>query len=306
MGYKAVHGGPITGTQIIDDTVLDNMEEYVSLAPAHNPIYIRMMRMLKKEYPNLRQVARFETSFHQSIPQYRTLYGVPYEWKEKYGIRRYGFHGSSHEYIAHKMKELEPSAKRIISLHLGGSSSLCAINEGKSIACSMGATPQSGIFQNNRVGDFDVFCLPALVRQYGDFKAVMSELSTRSGFLGLSGVSNDLREVLKARDEGNERAELAVRAFVDGIVGYIGMYAAYLGGVDALVFTGGIGLNSSIIREMVCDQLGFISVVLDHEKNSGREDTKISASQSKVSVWTLKTNEELIVAEHARDLLKTM
>ena len=140
IGYKAVHGGPISGTRLVDDAVLAIMEEYSSMAPAHNPVYIRMVRNLRERYPKLRQIVRFETSFHHTVPLYRAVYGVPYEWVEAHGIRKYGFHGSSHEYIAQRMNELEPASKRIISVHLGGSSSLCAINEGKSIATSMGAT----------------------------------------------------------------------------------------------------------------------------------------------------------------------
>jgi acetate kinase len=304
VGYKAVHGGAVSGAQLVNDELLAVMESYIAFAPAHNPVYIGMMRELQESDPQLRQVAYFETSFHATIPEYRVVYGVPYEWREQYGIRRYGFHGSSHGYIAQKLRELEPKSKRVISVHLGGSSSLCAIRDGKSIASSMGATPQSGIFHNNRVGDFDVFCLPELVRRYrGDLDAVMRQLATGGGFLGLSGVSNDLRAVLQAREDGNQRAELAVRAFVDGIVGYIGMFTAYLGGLDVLVFTGGIGQHSGVIREMVCEALEFLSLELDTSKNECSGDRKISAVSSAVSVWVLKTNEELMVARRTRDLL---
>jgi acetate kinase len=304
VGYKAVHGGAISGAQLVNAGLLAVMESYVSFAPAHNPVYIGMMRELQKCYPQLCQVAYFETAFHASIPECRLVYGVPYEWREQYGIRRYGFHGSSHGYIAQKMRELEPASRRVISVHLGGSSSLCAISDGKSIASSMGATPQSGIFHNNRVGDFDVFCLPELVKRYqGDWEAVMRQLATRGGFLGISGVSNDLRAVLKAREAGNRRADVAVRAFVDGIVGYIGRFTAYLGGLDALVFTGGIGWHSAIIRAMVCEALAFLTLRLDAQKNEDAGDRKISSDQSRVSVWVLKTNEELMVARQTRDLL---
>lgn len=304
VGYKAVHGGAVSGAQLVNEGLLAVMESYVAFAPAHNPVYIGMMRELQESYPQLLQVACFETSFHATIPAQRVVYGVPYEWREQYGIRRYGFHGSSHGYITQKLSELEPASKRVISVHLGGSSSLCAIKDGKSIASSMGATPQSGIFHNNRVGDFDVFCLPELVKRYrGDLDAVMRELATKGGFLGLSGVSNDLRAVLKARADGNVRADLAVRAFVDGIVGYIGMFTAYLGGLDALVFTGGIGQHSAVIRSMVCKALDFLPLRLDAKKNEGSGEGKISSAQSRVSVWVLETNEELMVARQTRDLL---
>ena len=167
VGYKAVHGGSISGARIVDGEVLAEMRRMCSLAPAHNPVYLKMMETMGSLHPELRQIACFETAFHATVPPERYLYGVPLEWVERYGIRRYGFHGSSHSYIAWKMAQESPGARRLISIHLGGSCSLCAIREGKSIANSMGATPQSGIFHNNRVGDLDVFCLPMLADQLG-------------------------------------------------------------------------------------------------------------------------------------------
>lgn len=268
IGYKAVHGGSISGARMVDEGLIAAMEKYITFAPAHNPLYISMMRRISEKYPDIKQAACFETSFHSTIPEWRALYGVPYEWKERFGIRRYGFHGSSHSYIAMKMNELEPGSSRVISAHLGGSSSMCAILDGKSIAASMGATPQSGLFHNNRTGDFDVFCIPELVKQYGgSLDEVMRQLSEKSGFLGLSGVSNDLREVLAAVSSGNRQAEMAVKAFVDNIIGYTGMFVAYLGGLDAFVFTGGIGANSSIIRTMVCQKLEQFGILLDSALN---------------------------------------
>ncbi len=281
------------------------MERMILFAPAHNPIYIKMMRMIKERYPDLCQIARFETSFHATIPEYRTVYGVPYEWIEKYGIRRYGFHGSSHEYIAERMKQLDEKASRIISVHLGGSSSLCAILNQVSIATSMGATPQSGLFNNNRVGDFDVFCMPELVRCYGgNLDTVMDILNTESGFLGLSGISNDFREIIKAQKEGNQQADLAIRAFVDNIVGYIGMFTAYLGGLDALVFTGGIGQNSKEIRSLVCGGLNFLQIEISEDKGYEGSDYKISTEKSGVGVWVVKTNEEQVVAKRIREFVQ--
>lgn len=305
IGYKAVHGGSLTGTRIVNEDLLKAMEDMIPFAPAHNPIYIKMMRLIKERYPNLCQAVRFETSFHATIPEYRTVYGIPYEWKKKYGIRRYGFHGSSHEYIAERMKQLDEKARRIISVHLGGSSSLCAIHNQMSIATSMGATPQSGLFNNNRVGDFDVFCLPELVRYYGGrLDIVMDMLSTKSGFLGLSGVSNDLRDIIKAQKVGNEQAKLAICAFVDNIVGYIGMFTAYLGGLDALVFTGGIGQNSKEIRSMVCHELGFLQIQINEDRGYDGTDLKVSTENSGVSVWVVKTNEEQVIARKIRELIK--
>lgn len=305
VGYKAVHGGSIIGARFVDDELMKVMEDFSSFVPAHNPIYLNTMRALRHKYPQLRQAAYFETSFHATMPEYRAIYGVPYEWCKDYGIRRYGFHGSSHSYIAWKLHELEPSARRIISIHLGGSSSLCAIKDQKSIAESMGATTQSGLFHNNRVGDLDVFCIPDLIKRYhGDADEVFRQLSTKGGFLGISGVSNDLREVIQARNEGNERADLAVNAFVDSIVGYIGMFTAYLGGVESIVFTGGIGQHSSIIRELVCNELEWLSLYIDINKNLNPGDERIDSSESKVSVWVLETNEELMVARQVKKLIE--
>ena len=304
VGYKAVHGGNLSGTRLVDDELLAEMERVSPLAPAHNPIYLSAMRSIRQEYPDLLQIARFETSFHATIPDCRTTYGVPYAWRQEYGVRKYGFHGSSHEYIARTMEKLQPAARRVISCHLGGSSSICAILDGQSIATSMGATPQSGLFHNNRVGDFDIFCLPLLTEKLNcSAEGVLSALGKQGGLLGLSGVSNDLRHVLEAADGGNQQAQLAVDTLVDNIVGYIGMYTAYLGGLDALVFTGGIGLNSDVIRRLVCEKLTFMGITLDPEANAGRTDGCVTTADSKVSVWRLKTDEESIVAQNVCKML---
>lgn len=304
VGHKAVHGGSLSGTQPVDDALLAEMERVTPLAPAHNPIYLRAMKDIRARYPQLKQVARFETSFHGTIPDCRTTYGVPYQWRQELGIRKYGFHGSSHEYIAGKVQQLNPKAKKVISCHLGGSSSICAICDGKSVATTMGATPQSGLFNNNRVGDFEVFCLPMLMEHYdGSLEKVLKVLSKESGLLGLSGVNNDLRLVLQAMDEGNQQARLAVDTLVDNIVGYIGMYAAYLNGLDALVFTGGIGLHSDRIRQMVCSRLGYLGLDLDEEKNTAANTELISSARSSVEVYRLKTDEEIVVARNVYALL---
>ena len=278
------------------EALLAEMEKMVPLAPAHNPVYLAMMKSVRAKYPKLTQIACFETAFHQTMPLERAVYGIPYEWVEQYGIRRYGFHGSSHSYIAWKMSQESPQARRVISVHLGGSSSLCAIRDGKSIASSMGATPQSGIFHNNRVGDLDVFCLPVLAEKLGGLEKALKALSSQGGFLGLSGISNDMRDVDRAAKEGDRRAERAIAAFADEIVGYIGMFTAYLGGTDAIVFTGGIGLNDAAFRQRVADKLGFLQVKLDAERNVRGYEGKISAADSGAEVWAWETNEELMVA----------
>lgn len=297
VGYKAVHGGSLSGTREVNRELMAEMERMTPLAPAHNPIYLRTMEQIARQFPGLRQVVRFETSFHAGVPDYRRVYGVPFQWQE-WGIRKYGFHGSSHQYIGQTVP-----AGRVISCHLGGSSSVCAILDRKSIAVSMGATPQSGLFSNNRVGDFDIFCLPLLLEHYGTADRVLEALSRQSGLLGLSGVSNDLREVMQAMEAGNSQAELAVKALADNVLGYIGMYTAYLGGLDALVFTGGIGFGSGVLRQMVCEKLEYMGLRLDPGLNAGTGDGIISAKDSTVAVWRLKTNEELIVAGSVYDFL---
>lgn len=306
VGYKAVHGGNLSGTCLVDDALIAEMERVTPFAPAHNPIYLSAMKDIRKRFPQLKQVARFETSFHGTIPEQRVTYGVPWQWKQELGIRRYGFHGSSHQYISQKIAQLQPGARRIINCHLGGSSSICAILDGKSVATSMGATLQSGLFNNNRVGDFEVFCLKPVMDHYGyTLEEVLQVLSKQSGLLGLSGVSNDLRLVMEAAEQGNAQAQLAVDTLADNILGYIGMYAAYLDGLDALVFTGGIGTNSALLREMVCKRLGYLGVSLDAQKNLGTQDACITTQDSKVQVWRLKTDEESVVAACVRDFLHT-
>lgn len=304
VGYKAVHGGSLSGTRVVDDELLCEMERVTPLAPSHNPIYLTAMRDIREKYPQLVQIARFETSFHATIPDCRTTYGVPYKWREEWGIRKYGFHGSSHEFIAGKVRELAPETRRVISCHLGGSSSICAILDGKSIATTMGATPQSGLFNNNRVGDFEVFCLPVLIEHYdGSLEKVLKALSSESGLLGVSGVSNDLRPVMQKMDEGDAHARLAVETLVDNIVGYIGMYTAYLGGLEALVFTGGIGLNSDRLRAMVCEKLTYMGLALDADKNASSAGELISTDASNVKVFRIKTDEEIVVAGNVYAML---
>lgn len=303
--FKAVHGGEISGTCLVDDTVLGAMERYASLAPAHNPVYLSVMKTLREHYPELVLIARFETAFHQSVPEYRRVYGIPYEWAQTYGVKRYGFHGSSHEYIAWHMAQMLPQARRVISMHLGGSSSVCAILDGRSVAVSMGATPQSGLFHNNRVGDFDPFCLPYLMEQTGlSLEEILQVLGSESGFLGLSGLSGDLREVEEAYETGDSRARLTIQAFADNLAGYVGQYAVYLEGIDALVFTGGIGYNSRLIRRLVCQKLAYMGVTIK-EAAEEEGDRVISRSDSRIQVWVVKTDEERIIARYAKTWLES-
>ncbi|MBN2580514.1 MAG: acetate/propionate family kinase [Pirellulales bacterium] len=307
IALKTVHGGRLSGVKRVTADVLAAMEEVRPVAPAHNPPYIAAMRLLQERLPEIPLVAAFETDFHRTIPEANRCYAIPFDWAENWGIRRYGFHGASHRYIARRTAELlGRDDLRIISCHLGGSSSLCAIRDGLSRATSMGYSPQSGLPQNNRVGDFDPFALPVLIRRTGKpLEEVLDQLATQGGLLGLSGLSGDLRDVTAAADGGNARARLALDVFVASIRHYLGAYLVELGGADAVVFTGGIGENNPALRAEVLKNLEELGILLDPAVNaSARDEAKLSAPQSRVQVWIIPTNEELIVAQLAAECLK--
>jgi acetate kinase len=306
IGFKAVHGGPISGAVRVTEEVIATMQQFADVAPAHNPPYIAAMRAFARKLPSVPQVAAFETAFHQTIPMSRQIYGIPHEWTEELGIRRYGFHGATHRYVSSRAIELvgKENARRIITCHLGGSSSLCAIENGKSVATSMGLTPQTGVFQNNRVGDFDIFAMLKLSKQGFTVEQVLKKLGSEGGLLGVSGVSNDLRDIEKAAAAGNARAQLAIDAFVEGIRHYIGSYLVALGGCDVLAFSGGIGENAIGIRRAVCRNLSWAGIELDRVKNDIRgKEQKISSPDSRAEIWVIPTNEELIVARQTQAVL---
>jgi acetate kinase len=302
IAFKAVHGGRISGVARVDADVLAAMEEMNTVAPAHNPPYIAAMRLFMERLPEIPLVAAFETDFHQSMPECNRYYAVPLEWAENWQVRRHGFHGASHRYIATRTAELiGRDDLRIISCHLGGSSSICAIRHGKSTAVSMGFSPQNGLPQNNRVGDIDPFVLPTLIEKTGKtLEEVLDVLANRCGLLGLSGVSADLRDIDAAAQNGNPRAKLGLDVFVASIRHYLGAYLVELGGADAIVFTGGIGENSPAIRADVLRNLEELGIALDAAANeSVQGEAKISSPASRVQVWAMPTNEELIVARQA-------
>jgi acetate kinase len=305
IGFKAVHAKGVSGVQRVNTEVLAAMEAYADVAPAHNPIYIRSMRALSEQFPQIPMVAAFETGFHQDIPPANQHYAIPADWADRLGIRRYGFHGASHRYISWRTAELLGREDlRIISCHLGGSSSLCAIRDGKSVACSLGMSPQSGLPHNNRVGDFDVFALPVLLKETGQpVEQILETLANRSGLLGICG-HNDLRDIEAAAVAGEAKARLAIDVFVASIRHYLGAYLVELGGADAVVFTGGIGENSSLIRAEVCRDLSWFGIDLDPARNAhARGEARVSTDASRVQLWTVPTNEEIVVARQARDLL---
>jgi len=307
IGFKAVHGGRVSGVRRVTPEVLAAMEEMVPVAPAHNPPYLAAMRTLSVKLPEIPLVAAFETDFHQSIPDRNRFYAVPYEWAAEGLVRRWGFHGASHRYIATRTAEiLGRDDLRLISCHLGGSSSLCAIRGGKSVAASMGFSAQTGLPQNNRCGDFDPFALPVVMRHTGmSLEEVLDTLAHKGGLLGLSGTSGDLRDIEAAAEAGNDRAQLALDVYASSVRHYLGAYLVELGGADVIVFTGGIGENGVGFRERVCRGLEELGIVLDDAANhTARGEARISAPQSRVALWVVPTNEELIVARLAAKLLE--
>lgn len=299
IGFKAVHAGKLSGVRRVNDELLAAMDELSDVTPAHNPPYVKAMRALKAAFPSIPLVAALETGFHDTIPPAHRSYAIPAEWESKHGVKRWGFHGASHRYIAGRIAELTGRTDlKVISCHLGGSSSLCAIDGGKSVATTMGMSPQTGLPQNNRVGDFDPFTLPYLIRRTGrSLEQLLGDLANRSGLAGLSGTSGDLRDIEEAAGRGDAKAKLALDLYVAAIRQYLGGYLALLGGADAVVFTGGIGENSRLIRERVCERMEWAGIVLDPLKNgSAKGEAKVSAEESRVQVWTVPTNEELVVA----------
>lgn len=305
IGFKAVHGGAASAAVRVDDKVIAAMTEFFDIAPAHNPPYVAAMKAFAARLPGVPQVAAFETAFHQTIPASRTTYAIPWAWTQA-GVRRYGFHGASHRYIAVRSAELlKRNDLRVISCHIGGSSSICAIREGQSVANSFGSTPQSGLPHNNRVGDFDPYVLlKALPAFKLTFEQGLAEMARAGGLLGISGVSNDHRDIEKAAGEGNERAKLANDVLVEAVRHYVGAYLAVLNGADLLVFTGGIGENAAEFRAQICRDLDYAGIRLDADRNKVRgKETTISADDSKVRIMIIPTNEELIVARQTRDVL---
>jgi acetate kinase len=309
IGFKAVHAAGISGVQFVDGKLLDAMEEFNNLLPAHNPPYIRSMHNIADQLPEIPLIAAFETDFHKTIPPRNRYYGVPFEWAENFDIVRYGFHGASHRYISVRAAEiLGRGDLRVISMHLGGSSSVCAINSGKSVAASMGTSPQTGLFHGNRCGDFDPFVVPYLMRKLSKTQEeVLDILATKSGILGLSGIGADLRDVMEAAQGGNERATLTVEVLVGYIRLYLGGYLVELGGADVLVFTGGIGENNFAVREMITDNLDALGIALDKEKNKNKNNSEspIHAKESKTQIWIIPTNEEIIVARQCVEKLNS-
>ena len=309
VGHRVVHGGEQFATSvIINETVMKAIEECNDLAPLHNPANLIGIDACEKIMPGVPQVAVFDTAFHQTMPERAFLYALPYEYYEKYKIRRYGFHGTSHKFVAQeaaKMINRPIQESKIITCHLGNGGSICAVRNGKSIDTSMGFTPLEGLVMGTRAGDVDAAVITFLMEKEGLTPAEMDNiLNKKSGVLGISGVSSDFRDIEGARDEGNVRAEAALDIFAYRVAKYIGEYAAAMNGVDAIVFTAGLGENSGSIRRLICDYLSFLGVHIDSYNNSLRgKAIEISAPDSRIRVLVIPTNEELMIARDTKDLL---
>ncbi len=302
VGHRVVHGGErFSDSVLIDDDVIRTISECVPLAPLHNPLNLMGIEACRDVCPGVPQVAVFDTAFHQTMPQHVYLYAIPYEYYEKYGLRRYGFHGTSHAFVAQRAAELlgRPLADlKMITAHLGNGCSMTAIKDGESYETSMGLTPLNGLMMGQRSGDIDPAAVLFLAdKVHSDAQGVIELLNRKSGLLGVSGVSSDMRDVEKAADDGNERAAIARRMFAYRVKKYIGTYTASMGGLDVLVFTAGIGENDPSVRWEACQGLGFLGLELDKERNESPETEKIiSSDDSRVKVLVVPTNEELMIA----------
>jgi len=309
VGFKPVMARGISGTQFMDGRVLAAMEEISSLLPAHNPPYINGVRLFNQLYPSLPCIGTFETAFYDHVPEHNRRFPVPLVWKEKYGIARYGFHGASHRFVSERAAELRGTDQlRLVSCHLGGSSSMAAVLNGRAIDSSWGMTPQSGLPQNNRAGDFDCFALMYLARECGlGWDAVEKALASESGLQGMSGLSSgDIRDLRAAAEAGNEDARLALKVFVTAIRKYLGQFYLELNGLDLLVFTAGIGENNPDLRAEICADLGgCLGLKLDPVANNACHATEavISAPDSRIEVRVIPTNEEIVIARNAWRLL---
>ncbi|OLA03236.1 MAG: acetate kinase [Clostridium sp. CAG:62_40_43] len=310
IGHRLVHGGEkFTKSVIIDDEVIAGVEECSPLAPLHNPANLIGVRACQAIMPGVPNIGVFDTAFHQTMEPVAYMYGLPYEYYEKYKVRRYGFHGTSHSFVSKRaiqMLNLDPDNSKIIVCHLGNGSSISAVKNGKVVDTSMGMTPMEGLVMGTRCGDMDPTIVEYLAHSLNkSLEEVMVILNKKSGVLGISGVSSDFRDLDKASNEGNERAKLAVEVFSYRTAKYIGSYIAAMNGVDAIIFTAGLGENNIVVREQVLNHFGYMGITLDKEANQIRGEEKIiSTPDSKVTVAVIPTNEELAIAHETVALLK--
>ena len=301
VGHRVLHGGAaFTESCIIDDACIEAIKKCIPLGPLHNPANLMGIEACQKIMPSTPQVAVFDTAFHMTMPPKAYIYAIPYEYYEKDDVRRYGFHGTSHRYVSARAIDMlgNPAHSRVISCHLGNGSSLAAIVDGKVMDTSMGLGPLAGFPMGTRSGDVDATILEYLMGRYNyDIKEMLNILNKKSGVLGISGVSSDFRDLDTAAAQGNERAQLALDKFIYEVKKFIGAYTTVMGGVDAIVFTAGIGENSIDLRRQICEGLEYMGIKMDAEKNNTRgQEVDVSAADSKVKIFVIPTNEELMIA----------
>lgn len=313
VGHRVAHGGEFfTKSSLIDDFTKSEIEKCIELAPLHNPANLKGILSMEKLLPGVPQVAVFDTSFHQTMPKHAYLYAIPYSYYEKYKIRRYGFHGTSHKYVAHKACRIlgvDFESQRIITCHLGNGASIAAIKYGKSVDTSMGFTPVEGLIMGTRSGDVDAGILLYLAEKENlSLKEVNDVINKKSGVFGISGLSSDMRDLENAAAQGNERAQLALDMYYYRVKKYVGAYAAAMDGVDLIIFTGGIGENDPILREKVSTAIDFMGIDFDVEANQGvrGKDKLLTKPNSKVKVMVITTNEELVIATDTANIVKEL
>ncbi len=307
VGHRVVQGGEIfRNSVIITDDVVKKIRSLNDLAPLHNPANIMGIEGFRKALPKVIQVAVFDTTFHQTMKEDAYLYATPYEWYKKYGVRKYGFHGTSHQFVSERaLKMLDNPKAKIIICHLGNGASLCAVDSGESVDTSMGLTPLEGIPMGTRSGNIDPSVLMLIAdKEDKTFAQVLDELNKKSGYLGVSGISNDSRDIVEAMAKGNHRAALAHEIQVKRIADYIGSYYVYMGGLDAIIFTAGIGENAPEVREHILKAVKVLGIEIDYEQNALRGERMITTKNSKVKAYIIPTNEEVMIAREVVRLEK--
>jgi len=310
VGHRVLHGGKKYAASIlIDQNVMKAIEECIPLGPLHNPANIMGIDACKKLMPNTPMVAVFDTAFHQTMPDYAYTYAIPYDLSQKYDIRKYGFHGTSHRFVsieAAKLLKKDPKDLKLITCHLGNGASICAVNQGKAVDTSMGLTPLAGLVMGTRCGDIDPAIIPFVMKRTGMSVDEMDTLmNKKSGILGVSGVSSDFRDVEEAANSGNDRAKLALNMYYHKVKSFIGAYVAVLNGADAIIFTAGLGENSATSRSAICKGLSYFGIKIDEEKNKKRgEALEISTPDSKIKVLVIPTNEELMIARDTKEIVE--
>jgi len=310
VGHRVVHGGEkFSSSILLTDEVIKVVEDLIDLAPLHNPANLKGIYAIQKILPNVKQVGVFDTAFHQTLPKYAFLYALPYEYYEKYHVRKFGFHGTSHKYVSKRAAEIDGrdySKLKIITCHLGNGASIAAVKNGLSVETSMGFTPVEGLFMGTRTGDLDLGAILYIMeKEKMDIKEVNNMINKKSGMLGISGVSSDMRDLLASAKDGNERAQVALQMYAYQVKKYIGAYAAVMNGVDIIVFTGGIGENDCITRFNIMQGFDYLGVKMDEEKckTIRSKEEYISTPDSKVKVMIVPTNEELVIAQDTLEIV---